>query len=114
VRTAPVGVVRMRAHRAHRTAKASPLRRCRPYGAEMGARLASIEVPDVVGMTGREASALCRDLGLFLGYYNMDQQLPLSMVIAYQEPPPWTMAAPAAAVRIWTTLDPLPDDLRPQ
>jgi beta-lactam-binding protein with PASTA domain len=75
---------------------------------------ARIEVPDVVGMNTREAHALCRDLGLFLGYYNMDQQLPRSMVIAYQEPAPGTMAAPAAAVRIWTTLDPLPDDRRPQ
>jgi beta-lactam-binding protein with PASTA domain len=80
----------------------------------MGDRPARIEVPDVVGMTGREASALCRDLALFLGYYNMDQQLPRSMVIAHQEPAPGTMAAPAAAVRIWTTLDPLPDDRRPQ
>ncbi|MGX9888839.1 hypothetical protein [Streptomyces sp. NPDC002276] len=78
----------------------------------MGDRSASIEVPDVVGMTGREAHVLCRDLGLFLGYYNMDQQLPLNMVIAYQEPPSGTMAAPAAAVRIWTRLDPLPDDRR--
>jgi beta-lactam-binding protein with PASTA domain len=75
----------------------------------MGDRPTSVEVPDVVGMTGREAQALCRGLGLFLGYYNLDQQLPRSMVIAHQEPPPGTMAAPAAAVRIWTTWDPLPD-----
>ena len=80
----------------------------------MDAGPASIEVPDVVGMTGREAHALCRDLGLFLGYHNMDQQLPLSMIIVYQEPPLGTMAAPAAAVRIWTALDPLPDGRRPQ
>ncbi|MEU9173830.1 PASTA domain-containing protein [Streptomyces sp. NPDC048420] len=76
----------------------------------MGDRPPSIEVPDVVGMTGREARALCRGLGLFLGYFNMDQQLPQTMVIAYQEPPPGTSAAPATAVRIWTTLDPLPGD----
>jgi beta-lactam-binding protein with PASTA domain len=69
-----------------------------------------IEVPDLVGMTGREAHALCRDLGLFLGYYNMDQQLPLSMVIAYQEPPAGSLADRIAVVRIWTTLDPLPDE----
>ncbi|MFJ4784508.1 PASTA domain-containing protein [Streptomyces sp. NPDC088794] len=67
-----------------------------------------MEVPDLVGMTGQEARSLCRDLGLFLGYYNMDQQLPRSMVIAHQEPSPGTMVEPAAAVRIWTTLDPLP------
>ncbi|AZP19878.1 PASTA domain-containing protein [Streptomyces aquilus] len=76
----------------------------------MGDWPASIEVPDLVGMTGQEARAVCRDLGLFLGYYNMDQQLPRSMVIAHQEPPPGTMAERAAAVRIWTTLDPPPAD----
>ncbi|MFF4120330.1 hypothetical protein ACFY0P_43785 [Streptomyces sp. NPDC001714] len=79
----------------------------------MGERPTGIEVPDVVGMSGRGAHALCRGPGLFLGYYNMDQQLPQSMVIAYEEPSPGTMAAPAATVRIWTTLDPLPDDRRP-
>ncbi|MFF0013307.1 PASTA domain-containing protein [Streptomyces sp. NPDC005374] len=71
---------------------------------------ASIEIPDVVGMTGREAHVVCRGLGLFLGYYNMDQQLPQGKVIAYQEPPPGTRVAPATAVRIWTALDPLPGD----
>ncbi|WP_043664855.1 PASTA domain-containing protein [Streptomyces xylophagus] len=75
----------------------------------MDDRPTHIEVPDVVGMTGREAHALCRGLGLFLGYYDMDRQLPRSMVIAHQEPPPGTMAAPAAAVRIWTKWDPLLD-----
>lgn len=93
---------------------AAILWRCRPYGAGMGERPTSVEVPDVVGMTGREAHAFCRGRGLFLGYCTMDQQLPQSMVIAYQEPPPGTMAAPAAAVRIWTALDPLPDDRRPR
>lgn len=89
-------------------AEASPLPRGHPYRSGMGDRLTSIEVPDVVGMTGREAHALCRGLGLFLGYYNMDRQLPQSMVIAHQEPSPGTMAAPATAIRIWTTWDPLP------
>ncbi|MGW3283513.1 PASTA domain-containing protein [Streptomyces sp. NPDC001002] len=74
----------------------------------MGDRPTRIEVPDVVGMTGREAHTLCRGLGLFLGYYNMDQQLPLNWVIVHQEPPPGTLAEPLAAVRIWTKWDPLP------
>ncbi|OPG02556.1 hypothetical protein B1R27_32045 [Streptomyces sp. GKU 895] len=78
----------------------------------MGEWAASIEVPDLVGMTGGEAHALCRELGLFLGYYNMDQQLPRSMVIAYQEPPPGTLAERVAVVRIWTTLDPPPAERR--
>lgn len=94
--------------------QASPLRRGRPYGAGMGDWPTDIETPDVVGMTGREAHVVCRGLGLFLGYYNMDQQLPQGIVIACQEPPPGTMVAPAAAVRIWTVLDPLPGDHGPQ
>jgi len=76
----------------------------------MGEWAASMAERDLVGMTGGEAHALCRELGLFLGYYNLDQQLPRSMVIAHQEPPPGTMAERAAVVRIWTTLDPLPGD----
>lgn len=85
-----------------------------PYGVGMEDTSARIEVPDVVGMTTQKAHALCRDLGLFLGYFNLDQQLPRHGVIAHQEPPAGTMASAVAAVRVWTTLDPLPDDRRPQ
>jgi len=75
---------------------------------------AGIEVPDLVGMAAREARAVCRELGLFLGYYNLDQQLPQSFEVAYQDPAPGSVAARLAVVRIWTTLDPSPEEPGPR